>query len=132
MSQLEKIEASLKAFALSYPEAYEDHPWGQCAFKVAGKVFVFMGGKKGISVSFTVKLPHSAELVLSLPFTKRASFGLGDHGWITAKIEPDDEVSLDMLHAWIDESYLAVAPKRLLAQAEPESGQPKWTFKTTP
>ena len=37
-----KIEALLRKHALSYPEAYEEFPWGERAIKVKGKVFVFM------------------------------------------------------------------------------------------
>ncbi|MGH2727412.1 MAG: MmcQ/YjbR family DNA-binding protein, partial [Actinomycetota bacterium] len=33
----------VRAFALSLPEAYEDHPWGENVAKVKGKVFVFLG-----------------------------------------------------------------------------------------
>ena len=49
-------EAVLRAAALAYPEAYEDHPWGETVVKVRGKVFVFFG-MGGPGVSLTVKLP---------------------------------------------------------------------------
>ena len=29
--------------AMGYPDAIEDHPWGESAFKVNKKVFLFMG-----------------------------------------------------------------------------------------
>ena len=29
------VEA-LRKIALGYPETHEDHPWGECAFKVRG------------------------------------------------------------------------------------------------
>ena len=33
-------------------------------------------------------------------------------GWMSAKFGPKDEVPLEMLLAWLDESFRAVAPKR--------------------
>ena len=34
---------SLLEFALSLPEAHEDHPWGETVVKVRKKIFVFLG-----------------------------------------------------------------------------------------
>ena len=40
--------AAIRKRALSYPEAVEDHPWGDQVIKVRGKIFVFLGaGKDG-------------------------------------------------------------------------------------
>ncbi len=38
-----KPAVALRRFALTYPEAHEDHPWGETAIKVKGKVFLFLG-----------------------------------------------------------------------------------------
>ena len=103
------------AFALGYPEATEEFPWGDRVVKVKGKVFVFMGSG-GDAVGISVKLPLSAEDVLALSFTERTRYGLGQHGWVTARFEPDAVVPIELLKTWIDESYRAVAPKRLVAQ----------------
>jgi len=106
-------EAALRAHALSYPDAKEDFPWGERVVKVRGKVFLFLG--KGESLSLSVKLPGSANVALGLPFTSPTAYGLGKSGWITARFEKRDKPPLEMLRQWIDESYRAVAPKRLAA-----------------
>jgi hypothetical protein len=36
------VAKALHKAALGYPETHEDHPWGERAYKVAGKVFLFM------------------------------------------------------------------------------------------
>jgi predicted DNA-binding protein (MmcQ/YjbR family) len=105
--------AQLRKFALSFPEAYEDHPWGETVLKVRGKVFVFMGqGTDGLGLS--VKLPQSKEFALEYPFTKPTAYGLGKSGWVSAEFKKGEKPPLDVLKAWIGESYRAIAPKRLV------------------
>jgi predicted DNA-binding protein (MmcQ/YjbR family) len=117
-----EAEAALRAHALSYPEAYEDFPWGERVVKVRGKVFVFMGGIDG-GLGLSVKLPSSASLALGLPFASPTAYGLGKSGWVTARFRAREKPPLDLLARWIDESYRAVAPKRLVAalDAPPEA-----------
>ena len=43
---------------------------------------------------------------------------MGKAGWVSAKFEDGDMVPLDMLFSWIDESYRAVAPKKLIAELD--------------
>ena len=109
-----------QAYALSFPGAYAEHPWGQTVIKVKRKVFLFVNGaiapQDGVSLS--VKLPHSGADVLDLPLAEPMGYGMGKHGWVTLLIMRDDQLPLQLLEAWIDESYRAVAPKRLLAELD--------------
>jgi len=107
-------EAALRDFALAYPETHEDFPWGERALKVKGKVFVFMHAAEA-GLSITTKLPESGAAALTLPFASPTGYGLGKSGWISARFAPDEEVPVELLCAWIAESYRAVAPKKLLA-----------------
>jgi predicted DNA-binding protein (MmcQ/YjbR family) len=111
-------ELTLRAFALSYPEAHEDLPWGHRALKVRGKTFTFMN-KDEPELSLSVKLPASAEGAQQFPFCQPTHYGLGRSGWVTATFAPRAAVPLPMLRSWIDESYRAVAPKRLAAGLAP-------------
>lgn len=117
----ERAERALRDFSLGYPEAYEDHPWGDTVYKVKGKIFLFMGEWKG-TFGISAKLPLSASVALMLPFTEPTGYGLGKSGWVSARFPPTEEIPLDMLKAWIDESYRAVAPKKLAASAPPVEG----------
>jgi predicted DNA-binding protein (MmcQ/YjbR family) len=107
-------EAALRDAALAYPEAHEDFPWGHRAIKVRGKAFVFMS-KDEPGLSLSVKLPASAEGALQFPFCEPTHYGLGRSGWVTATFGQKDRPPLDVLRSWIDESYRAVAPKKLVA-----------------
>jgi predicted DNA-binding protein (MmcQ/YjbR family) len=109
------VEA-LRRHALSYPATREDHPWGELVVKVRDKVFVFFGRPDG-GLALSVKLPGSAPLAFDLPYCEPTGYGLGRAGWVTARFRPREAVPVEMLKRWIDESYRAVAPKRLLAQA---------------
>jgi len=104
----------LKAAALAYPEAWEDHPWGETVIKVRGKIFLFLfESEEGLKIS--LKLPRSREFALEYPFTKPTGYGLGKPGWVTSSFAPKEKPPLDVLEAWLDESYRAVAPKKLAA-----------------
>ncbi len=107
-------------FALAYPEAWEDHPWDETVVKVRKKVFVFTGWNDG-SLYLTVKLPTSAEEVLTLDSVSPTGYGLGRRGWVSAMFPKGTKLSLDLAEEWIDESYRAIAPKTLVRQLPPLS-----------
>lgn len=124
---LRTVSKALRAFALGFPEATEDFPWGERVAKVNKKVFVFLGADPvaGGNLSFSVKLPETGEEALDLPFTKPTGYGLGKSGWVTASFGPKDKPPVEILKSWIGESYRAVAPKKLSALlSEPRSAGP--------
>jgi predicted DNA-binding protein (MmcQ/YjbR family) len=121
---LAAAEARLRALALSYPETREEFPWGERVVKVRGKVFVFLGRADG-GLSLTVKLPGSAMLALDLPFAEPTGYGLGRAGWVTARFGPRARPPLPLLARWIDESYRAIAPRRLAAALSPPARPPR-------
>ncbi len=111
------VRAELLAFALSLPEAWEDHPWGESVAKVGKKVFVFFGdGAFGRERSFTLKLRESHDEASAMPWTADPGYGLGRGGWLT--VNAPEDIPMDLLRGWILESYRAVAPKRLVAQLD--------------
>jgi predicted DNA-binding protein (MmcQ/YjbR family) len=95
----------IRALALSFPEAYEDSPWGFPVFKVAeNKMFAWLD--EGDPVEVTMKLTREErEIAELLPFTRRASY-VGRYGWNSVDLAgpvPDDEV-LEL----VDLSYEAI------------------------
>ena len=116
---LDSLELELRDHAMSFPETTEDHPWGHRAIKVRGKGFLFLGGEKDkAELSLSVKLPSSHDVALDLPFAEPTGYGLGKSGWVTARFAKVSEVPLDLLKGWINESYRAVAPKKLVKALE--------------
>ena len=112
------MTARLMAFALRLPGAWEDHPWGENVAKVGKKVFVFCGvpDPNGEQLMVCVKLPQSGLTALDLGFTEPAGYGLGKSGWVAARMGPHDGVDLRLIESWIEESYRAIAPKKLVAE----------------
>jgi predicted DNA-binding protein (MmcQ/YjbR family) len=114
----------LREFALQYPEAREDFPWGERVAKVRDRVFVFLG-RDDEDLGVTVKLPSSGLMALGLPFASPTGYGLGKSGWVTARFGAKDKPPVELLQKWIDESYRAVAPKELVrALPDPTSVTP--------
>lgn len=106
----------LRDFALSLPEAHEDHPWGERVVKVRRKVFVFLGQETGgRAAAITVKLAESHAHALSIEGAAPTGYGLGKSGWVTV---PVTGVPLAVLRDWIEESYRIVAPKQLAAELD--------------
>lgn len=109
----------LYAFGMSYPGAHPKSPWpGHRDLAVNDKTFAYLS-VPGDPLSVSCKLPRSASEALQLPFTTPTEYGLGKSGWVSARFAEGDDVPVDLLKAWIDESYRAQAPKRLSASLPP-------------
>ncbi|NOK37486.1 MmcQ/YjbR family DNA-binding protein [Corallococcus exercitus] len=114
-NETQKVEAVLREHAMSYPGAHEDFPWGHRAMKVNDKTFLFMT-VDGEKLNLSAKLPESKDAALTLPFTEPTEYGLGKSGWVTAHFDEASQVPVPVIKAWIDESYRAIAPKKLVDQ----------------
>lgn len=117
----------VRAFALSLPEAYEDHPWGESVAKVNKKVFVFFGeGELGEhEPGMSVKLKESNAQALMVPGAEPTGYGLGRSGWVNVPFRKTSP-PLPVLQDWVEESYRIVAPKRISARldGDPEPKRP--------
>jgi predicted DNA-binding protein (MmcQ/YjbR family) len=118
---IRRLEAAMRDHALRLPEAYEDFPWGERVIKVRKKIFLFLGvGPEGLG--FSVKLPQSRFVALSLPFTEPTRYGLGRSGWVTARLRAGEHPPVEVFEPWIEESYRAIAPKRLVLELDRRPG----------
>jgi predicted DNA-binding protein (MmcQ/YjbR family) len=109
-----RCEQVLRDAAMGYPEAHEEFPWGHRAIKVKKKIFFIVGcNQEGLSLS--LKLPESNLSALDRPFTEPTGYGLGKSGWVSAQFGMHESPPMELLLAWIDESYRAIAPKQLVA-----------------
>ncbi len=108
----------LRAFGLRYPGAHTKSPWPEhLDLAVNDKTFAYLS-IEGKPISISCKLPQSNAAALMLPFSKPAGYGLGKSGWVQAEFAPGEVPPVDLLKAWIDESYRAQAPKKLVKQLD--------------
>lgn len=105
-------EVPIRDAALALPEATEEFPWDHRAFKVRGKVFLFLNADDS-GLSLSLKLPNSHEEALREGDAKPTGYGLGKSGWVSLRYAPDAAPPLPTLLRYLRESYVAVAPKKL-------------------
>lgn len=114
----------LRAFGLAYPGAHTKSPWpGHLDLAVKDKTFAYLS-LEGEPLGISCKLPHSCDVALMLPFASPTAYGLGKSGWVSAKFSAGQKPPVELLKAWIDESYRAQAPKKLVAALDAGPGAP--------
>jgi predicted DNA-binding protein (MmcQ/YjbR family) len=117
--KIKEAQEELLKYALSFPEAYEDHPWGELVLKVNKKIFVFMGVPETHKecLGLGVKLPMSGNVALQYSFIEPMGYGLGRSGWVSIRCCKEEELPpLELFQFWIEESYRSIAPKKLLVK----------------
>ena len=122
-AEFNRIEFILRDFAMTFPGATEEFPWGERAIKVNKRVFLFLGqGEDGFGMS--LKLPLSLEHALALSYVEPTHYGLGKHGWVTVHLDRAPSIPVEALKRWVEESYRAVAPKKRVVELD-EKGNSK-------
>jgi predicted DNA-binding protein (MmcQ/YjbR family) len=107
---------SLRKTGLAFPGAHTKSPWpGHLDLAVNDKTFAYLS-LEGEPLQVSCKLPQSAAMALTMPFCSPTGYGLGKSGWVTATFDARAKPPLELLRAWIDESYRAIAPKKQLKQ----------------
>jgi predicted DNA-binding protein (MmcQ/YjbR family) len=111
------IERRITELALSFPQAYEDRPWGDFpVFKVGQNKVFGWAVRREDCVDVTMKLTtEEREIAYLLPYVRTASH-VGRYGWITAAVR--DEESLEAALEWLRESYWLKCPSELRAAVE--------------
>jgi predicted DNA-binding protein (MmcQ/YjbR family) len=108
----------LRDFGLNYPGAHLKSPWpGHKDLAVNDKTFAYLS-IEGEPFGISCKLPHSSDVALMLPFCTPTGYGLGKSGWVSAKLAAGQVPDVEMFKQWIDESYRAQAPKKLIRELD--------------
>ena len=114
----QRAEAELTGYGLSLPETDVVPGWSVTRYmRVRGKGFAIFGdkGEPLDELTIIVKLPISVEMVGDLYFVRESRGWYKQHDWVIAHFNPEDDTlaELDTLKAWMKQSYVAIAPKRL-------------------
>lgn len=123
-STAESPADALRAYGLTFPGAHLKSPWpNHLDLAVNDKTFAYLS-PPGEPFAISCRLPDSHKAALRLPYTSPTGYGLGKWGWVSASI-PKGKVDLEMLKAWLEESYRTQAPKRLVKELDAETGAAK-------
>lgn len=86
-----EVSEAIRSYATTFPETTEGASCVNRAFNAGGKNFAFLGEKDDLCI-LRLKLAD---------------------GWNKIEFDPADPPAIEQIHAWIDESFLLLAPKRL-------------------
>jgi predicted DNA-binding protein (MmcQ/YjbR family) len=110
----DEIVKALLAYGLAYPGAHSKSPWpGHDDLAVNDKTCAYLPAD-GEPFSLSVKLPYTGEVALDLPYARPTGYGLGKSGWVSFTPGEDEMPSLEEMKEWIDQSYRAQAPRKLV------------------
>jgi predicted DNA-binding protein (MmcQ/YjbR family) len=114
----DEIVRALRAFGLAYPGAHSKSPWSDHDdLAVKDKTFAYLPAH-GEPFSLSVKLVYTSEVALDLPYAKPTGYGLGKSGWVSFTPSPEEMPPLEQMKEWIDESYRAQAPRKLVKELD--------------
>ncbi|MGE0596441.1 MAG: MmcQ/YjbR family DNA-binding protein [Hyphomonadaceae bacterium] len=117
---------ALRKAALAYPDTVEDFPWDHHAFKAPNKkTFLFLTGSEDGGFNCSMKLPFRQEEALKLKGSEPTGYGMGRSGWVTFSFAARAKPPLAKLIDYLDESWRAVAPKKLSAAHAPPAQERK-------
>jgi predicted DNA-binding protein (MmcQ/YjbR family) len=107
----------LREWGLGLPGAHSKSPWeGHDDLAVNDKTFAYLG--TGDAFTLSCKLPYTSEVALDLPYASPTAYGLGKWGWVSFAPADNEVPSLGQLKEWVEESYRAQAPRRLVKELD--------------
>jgi predicted DNA-binding protein (MmcQ/YjbR family) len=117
-SESDKIIAELRAWGLTLPGAHRKSPWpDHDDLAVKEKTFAYLPAQ-GKPFSLSCKLPYTGFEALQLPFAEPTGYGLGKSGWVSFNPPEAQIPAMDQLKAWVEESYRAQAPRKLVKELD--------------
>jgi predicted DNA-binding protein (MmcQ/YjbR family) len=117
-SKSDAVVEQLRAWGLSLPGAHRKSPWPEHDdLAVKNKTFAYLPAK-GRAFSLSCKLPYTGYEALQLPFAEPTGYGLGKSGWVSFNPPEDGVPDLETLKAWVEESYRAQAPRKLVKELD--------------
>ncbi len=118
-AKADAMVAALRAFGLTFPGAHSKAPWpGHDDLAVNDKIFAHLPTAGADRFTLSVKLPYTGPAALDLPFATPTAYGLGRSGWVSFGPADDEIPVLHQLKEWVEESYRARAPRRLVKELD--------------
>jgi predicted DNA-binding protein (MmcQ/YjbR family) len=120
-SKGDALVVELRAWGLTLPGAHSKSPWPEHDdLAVKDKTFAYLPAK-GRPFSLSCKLPYTGFEALQLPFAEPTGYGLGKSGWVSFNPGEGDIPEIEQLKDWVEESYRAQAPRKLVKELDARS-----------
>ena len=120
-SKGDAIVSELRAWGLTLPGAHSKAPWPEHDdLAVRDRTFAYLPAKGG-GFSLSCRLPYTGYEALQLPFAEPTGYGLGKSGWVSLNPGEDQIPDIEQLKGWIEESYRAQAPRKLVKELDARS-----------
>jgi len=117
-SKGDEAASELKAWGLTLPGAHGKAPWPEHDdLAVKDKTFAYLPAK-GRPFSLSCKLAYTGYEALQLPYAEPTGYGLGKSGWVSFNPGEDHIPDIEQLKAWVEESYRAQAPRKLVKELD--------------
>lgn len=117
MDAAELLE-ELRSWGLALPGAHRKSPWPEHDdLAVKDKTFAYLP-KRGAPFSLSCKLPYTSSEALKLPYAAPTGYGLGKSGWVSFNPPAYAVPPLEQLQEWVEESYRAQAPRKLVKELD--------------
>jgi predicted DNA-binding protein (MmcQ/YjbR family) len=117
-SKSAEVVDQLREWGLALPGAHGKSPWpDHDDLAVKDKTFAYLPAR-GEPFSLSCKLPYTGYEALQLTFVEPTGYGLGKSGWVSFNPPEDMIPPFDQLKAWVEESYRAQAPKKLVKELD--------------
>ena len=112
------IVEELRAWGLGLPGAHRKSPWPEHDdLAVKDKTFAYLPAA-GQPFKLSVKLPYTGSAALDLSFAEPTGYGLGKSGWVSFNPDETQVPDLAQLKEWVEESYRAQAPRKLVKELD--------------
>jgi predicted DNA-binding protein (MmcQ/YjbR family) len=112
------IADEFRTWGLTLPGAHRKAPWPEHEdLAVKDKTFAYLPAV-GEPFKLSVKLPYTGQAALDLPFAEPTGYGLGKSGWVSFNPSEAEIPNLDQLKEWVEESYRAQAPRKLIKELD--------------
>ncbi len=108
------VSETIRAHALTYPQAGEGSSCVNRAFSAGGKNFAFLG-EKDDECKLRLKLDASIPDLEARAVDQPDRWQVGKGGWVLLTFPPADAPNDDDLHRWITESFRLLVPKKVVA-----------------
>lgn len=112
-----KLSETIRAHALSLPEASEGSSCVNRAFRAGGKNFAFVG-EKDEETNMRLKLGDSISEIAERAVTDPARWQVGKGGWAMLRFDPAEPPAQSDLERWVNESFRLLVPKKISAKLE--------------